>query len=383
MLYAGCLDSDPYHSLKSYDRIIIEGFRERGIQVRELHKELSKGQILRKLNRNLLYPWLVKASLLKPKTSNLKPLILHIGSQCYAHLIPMAQSLKPNAQCLTSITVHGLHEHFSPYDLTKVQLRRWYSRCSHLKQADLIFAVSNHVKTNLVELFNVEPEKIVVNYEGISDVYLHAPTEFDVPWFRKIQESKRDHFLILSVGTNLRVKNMESLLRAVQLLKQQGVPVKLVKAGENLSSTHKGLSTRLGIDDEIIDLGFLNEQELNVLYRQCHVLSFPSRYEGFGLPVLEAQKCGLPCVISNAASLPEVGGSAALNHDPKDVEQLADQLQQVYEDQPLRDDLSVKGFANAQRFSWGQHVDTLINSWKILQQSCLTESESIDTTFDL
>ena len=124
----------------------------------------------------------------------------------------------------------------------------------------------------------------------------------------------------------------------------------------------------------IRNLGFLHEDRLTALYNLCDVLAFPSLYEGFGMPVAEAQACGLPCVISNASSLPEIGGEGALYHDPLDAQALADQLQRVYEDKELRASLRAKGFANAQRFDWDRHVDTLMQYWgSILQPLTLEE----------
>ena len=385
MLYAGCLDSDPFFSLKAYDQIIVSKLRSKGITVRELHKELPLGKVFRKFNRHLLYPRLVRkasrnsllesnASSLKPKTSDLKPPIFHIGSQCYAHLIPVAQCLRPKAQRLISITVHDVAEFDYPEGYSPAQYRRVMKRLSCIKQADLVFAISEFTKQQLIEKAGVPGEKIVVNASGVGSEFRLLEEEglnacrnslgvkCEILGFKDLGFKQKNAFLILATGIDIYRKNLPALLRAVEELGRRGVNVTLIKTGDPIprSLTSKVQSLK------IINLGFVSQTELISLYNLCDVLAMPSLYEGFGLPVVEAQKCGLPCVISNAASLPEVGGDGALYHDPKDTEQLADHLQRVCEDQQLRGRLIKNGLKNARRFSWEKHVDTLIDSWEPL-----------------
>ena len=249
-------------------------------------------------------------------------------------------------------------------------MARWHQRIGHIKNADFIFTISEFTKQELINKAGIPSDRIVVNHNGVD------------PAFRVLDESEvlkgmellgtgnwglgkgesttsanlRGRFKVLVTGSNIYRKNLPTGLRAVEELARRGVPVTLVKTGDPVPQNLVPSAQCL----KVINLGFVSKIELVHLYNLCDVFAFPSLYEGFGLPVVEAQKCGLPCVISNAASLPEVGGDGALYHDPEDVEQLADQLQRIYEDKALREDLRFQGFKNAERFSWDKHVEVLI-----------------------
>lgn len=380
--YAGCLDSDPYFCLKQCDRVIAGELRRRGVHVRELQDDLPKGNLFRKINRNVLYPALVAkvtrkqrseirnqpSSDLRPLTSSLPP-VFHIGSQCYSNLIPAVirrqrsdvsgqqgfdlRLPSSDLRSPVSITVHDVAEFDYPEGYTPSQFRRWKKRIDFIKDADLIFTVSEFTRQELVQKAGVPAEKIRVNYNGV-DPEFRGLNESEIPV--GLRNALGSGFKVLAVGADLYRKNLPTLLKSVEELGRRGVKVTLVKTGDPIPKNLTPKTENLNL----INLGHVPKAELIALYNLCDVLTFPSLYEGFGMPVVEAQRCGLPCVISNTSSLPEVGGDGALYHDPLDVEGLAGQLQRIYKDQNVRNDLREKGFKNAERFSWERHVDVLI-----------------------
>jgi glycosyltransferase involved in cell wall biosynthesis len=113
--------------------------------------------------------------------------------------------------------------------------------------------------------------------------------------------------------------------------------------------------------DQVRLLGFVEDEDLPELYRGAALFTFPSLYEGFGLPVLEAMACGAPVVCSNASSLPEVAGDAALLHDPLDVPALSDAIDRVLEDKELRKTMIERGLAQAARFTWERSAQQLLD----------------------
>jgi glycosyltransferase involved in cell wall biosynthesis len=149
-------------------------------------------------------------------------------------------------------------------------------------------------------------------------------------------------------------KNIVRLLQAYALLRQAGVTIPLVHVGSRGWLYDEVFSEveRLGLEGSVRFLGRASLDELVSLYNAATVFVYPSLYEGFGIPVLEAMSCGCPTITSNLSSLPEVIGDAGIMIDPYNVEQLADELRRVLEDRELAEDMRRRGLARAKLFSW-------------------------------
>jgi glycosyltransferase involved in cell wall biosynthesis len=159
---------------------------------------------------------------------------------------------------------------------------------------------------------------------------------------------------VLSVGSLEPGKNRERLLQAFARLRARGLAHTLVVAGQRAwrYEGEQPLAQRLGLADSVRFLGHVPQADLPALYSAADLFAFPSLYEGFGLPALEAMACGTPVVASNVSAVPEVVGDAALQVSPLDVGALADAMERLLRDERLRADLRERGLKRAAEFSW-------------------------------
>lgn len=262
------------------------------------------------------------------------------------HLLP------PLSRVKSVFTVHDLIFRFHPE--THKALNRWFLSFMmprFLQAADAVIAVSECTKRDIVRLYGLDEGKIRVIYEGVNPSF--RPVQPEV-----IKRVRQKHGIqqgyILCVSTIEPRKNLGSLLEAYRALKDQGTENKLVIVGKK-GWLYEGFFRRLrelGLEDEVIFPGFVPDEELPAVYSAADLFVFPSLYEGFGLPVLEAMACGAPVITSNTSSLPEVAGEAALLVHPTSIEELAGAMRRVLEKEELREELRAKGPKQAARFSW-------------------------------
>ncbi len=281
----------------------------------------------------VLQPWLVKRGGMN---------LLH----CMAYVQPLA---KP---CPTVITVHDLSflrfpEYFPRWQRRYLAAFTPYS----VRRADAVIAVSQNTKNDLMELMGLESERIAVVYSGVGEGFRPAGEEKSKA-FRE-RKPLQDGYLFF-LGTLEPRKNLVRLLEAYSILKQWGVPAKLVLAGPRgwlIGELEEALQ-RLGLEGEVLIPGFIDQEELPLWYSAAEVFVYPSLYEGFGLPVLEAMACGTPVVAAKAGALPEVVGEAGLTVSPHDVQALAETIDRVLRDGQLRQEMVKKGLRRAKQFSW-------------------------------
>lgn len=227
-----------------------------------------------------------------------------------------------------------------------------------VRRADHVLADSQATKDDLIALYNVPPEKITVLHSGV-DARFQRVNE---PNFVREKYKIGSAPYVLSVGTVQPRKNYRRLIEALAMLRQRGCDLHLVVAGgrgwlenpiyETIRTTH--------MQDYVHFIGFADEADLPALYSAAACFAFPSLYEGFGLPVLEAMSCGTPVVTSGVSSLPEVAGDAALIVDPTRVDAIADAVQRVIEDTHLRDNLIRRGYERARLLSWERSAQQLL-----------------------
>ncbi len=228
-----------------------------------------------------------------------------------------------------------------------------------VRKSALVFTVSEASRADILRFYpDAEPERIQVVPNAIDPAILEPPSESESEHVKERYQI-RGRF-VLYAGNIKPHKNLDRLIAAFGRLKQRPGhdDVKLLIIGEDVArygSLRRSMENA-GVRHDVRFFGFVPERTLAALYRLASVFAFPSLYEGFGLPPLEAMACGTPVVTSRLSSLPEVVGDAALLVDPYDVESIADALARVLGDAALAQDLARRGRVRAAGFSWERSV---------------------------
>jgi glycosyltransferase involved in cell wall biosynthesis len=260
------------------------------------------------------------------------------------------------------VTVHDLGYLYFP--AAHPTRQRWYLNWStghNARTARLVIADSEATKRDLVAHYDVQPEKIQVAYPGF-DAGLAPVTEpaalADV---KRRYGIKGDYFI--HIGTLQPRKNLTRLVKAFSAM-PAGAQIQLVLAGKKgwLYDDLFHQVRSLGLEGRVLFPGYVDDGDKAALLSGAIAYVFPSLYEGFGFPALEAQACDTPLICANTASLPEVAGDGALQVDPLDVEGLARSLTRLWEDAALRAELVARGRINRQRFSWQACAETVMEA---------------------
>ena len=269
----------------------------------------------------------------------------------------------PPTHARTLLTVHDLSfvrvpETASPN--LKVYLDAVVPRST--RQATHILADSLAAKNDLIEFYNLPPEKITVLLSGVDARFKRVDS---APGLRqKYNIPERPY--IFSIGTVQPRKNYERLIHALVRLRASGHDVGVVIAGGKgwLEDPIYQTIQQTGMQDYVHFIGFADDADLPALYSQAACVSFATLYEGFGFPVLEGMACGTPVLTSHVSSLPEVAGDAALMVDPYDVEAITDALARLLDDTALREQLIQRGYEQVKNFTWENSARHLLQVYQ-------------------
>jgi glycosyltransferase involved in cell wall biosynthesis len=271
-------------------------------------------------------------------------------------------TLPPLAPCPAVVTIHDcIHLAFPQY--LPGRLARLYARLAlrlAARRARRILTVSEASRRDILRLLGPPPERVVVVPNAIDEQFWTPPAPQEVA--RVAERYQLADPFVLYAGNIKPHKNLERLIAAFARLRRGGFErVKLLIIGDEISKypALRRAVHRHQLHPVVRFLGFVPDRTLAVLYRLADLFVFPSLYEGFGLPPLEAMASGTPVVTSNVSSLPEVVGDAAVLVDPYDPDAIAEGMRRVLSDPDLRAELRAKGLARAREFSWDRSVERI------------------------
>ena len=289
-------------------------------------------------------------------------LLRHLGADLY-HSAYFLMPYAPLPEGVpTLLTVYDLIPLLLPQQSTLRArlLVRWAARLA-LRAAQRVLAISEATRRDFLTHFRLQPEKIQA-------IPLAADPAFQLQSPERVAAARVCYHLperyLLYLGSNKPHKNLERLVEAWAFLQPQPMPLVIAGAWDDRYPEARRRASALSLAGQIHWLGSLPEADLPALYSGALLFVFPSLYEGFGLPVLEAMACGTPIVCSNSSSLPEVAGDAALLTDPSDSEKLAKAIHTALEDEHLRQDLRERGLRRAQDFSWSRTAQLSLETYR-------------------
>ncbi len=230
-------------------------------------------------------------------------------------------------------------------------------------KAAFLATVSEFSKKDIIESYHINPERIIIAYNGIAEDF------FEIPEKEKIQVQTNltnnvPYFVF--VGTANKRKNVTNILLAFDRFRKKGHNAKLVFAGMNKywDKEMKSVLQHMPFSKDVVFTGYVSTTDLNKIISSSFALLYPSLFEGFGVPIVEAFACGTPVITSNTTAMPEVAGNAALLVNPLSVEEIAASMEHLFTDKDLRDDLISKGKERISCFQWDKSAEDL---WQIIE----------------
>ncbi|PIU83500.1 MAG: hypothetical protein COS68_03770 [Elusimicrobia bacterium CG06_land_8_20_14_3_00_38_11] len=268
------------------------------------------------------------------------------------NIVPKFKKIK------TVLTIHHYYPVEGPLTPSGLNWReKFYFRCTDysIPVADFIITDSASTKSEIIRKFNARENRVAVIYPGPPDAA-----------YRPLEKNQSGKY-ILFVGPINERKNLPRFLEAYSILVKKGLKHNLFIAGtgkDNYMNLIKKLCSELKIQDRIVFTGKISPQEVVHFYNNAEFLVYPSLYEGFGYPPLEAMACGCPVAASNATSIPEITGDAAVLFDPYNAEEIAQAMENLSKDSDLRQELIKKGFEQVKKFSWEKTAKQTLDVYK-------------------
>lgn len=261
--------------------------------------------------------------------------------------------------------IHDINFEHHPEDIPKgalKYLRNYFPKFA--KKAHHLMTVSDYSKQDIVKTYGINPSKITVAWNGASEKFMPLDIE-NIEQVRNKYSNGRPYFIY--VGAIHPRKNINRLLQAFELFSKENSTIDLMIVGENMWSNpvFSNLSTSEKLKKRVVFTGHVSLDELTLLMGSAVALTYVSYFEGFGIPLVEAMRCGIPIISGNLTSLPEVVGDAAILVDPYKVEEIAKAMQTMSENPALIESLKEKSIQRAPLFSWNHTAES---TWKVLEE---------------
>jgi len=283
--------------------------------------------------------------------------VFHIVDQGYADL---AAVLPCERTVVTCHDVMLLRAEFGDVGFRGHRTSLWRFRwsTSYLRRVARVICVSEATRNDVIRLVGVDPSRIEVVPQGVNQRFRPSLTP----------PISRGTSIILHVSTGVPYKNTSTTLRVISELRSRGLNVTLLRVGTTLAEADLQLARELAISDWVDERGYVSDDELVRLYNEADLLLFPSHYEGFGWPPLEAMACGTPVVASSASAIASVVGAAGLLAQATDVHTLADHAEAILTRPDLAAKLRERGLAQAATFSWTRVAEAYESIWTDVAQ---------------
>ena len=384
LLLVGNYEPDGQESMLRFARMMLDGLRARGQDVRLVSPRAffggwlpvahGLGKWLAYVDKYVLFPWT-----LRRRVHALGPgAVVQICDHSNAMYVPAAASAGHPVLvvCHDLGAVRGALGEATDVPASRMGqvLQRWIARS--LGRADLIACVSTATRRDVERLVrrpdgSLPHTELVLN--GLNAPYFTvAPGEWRAR-LEAVPGIDPDAPYVLNVGSSLPRKNRAGVMRIFARLKDEWPAGRLIFAGEALTGDVRQLATTLGVSDRIVEVVKPSDRILEALYNGARALLFPSRFEGFGWPAVEAQACGCPVLCSDAGSLPEVVGESAFVRAADDEEAFAAELRRLLTDNAVRGRWADAGFQNVKRF----RTETMLDRYVELHETLLGKTSPV------